>query len=128
MTHPKHLLSQLCREYNLLAIYAFGSRAEEIYARVVGQPATTELPESDVDIGIVPVRGHHLLTSQKVAIAIALEDAFDIGRVDLVVVPEVKPFLAAEIVRGALLYTIDADADANYQLYVLRRAADLYIR
>ena len=119
------ILQQLCDQYNLVAIYAFGSRAKEIYARVVGRPAATEHPKSDVDIGVVPVRGRHLLVREKVAIAIALEDAFDVSRVDLVVAPDVKPFLAAEIVRGELLYTTDADAEANFQLYALRRANDL---
>ena len=125
MMHLQHQLRQLCHEYNLVAIYAFGSRAKEIYARVVEHPVVTEYPESDVDIGVAPVRGHHLLAREKVTIAIVLEDAFDVGRVDLVVVPDVKPFLAAEIVRGELLCTADADAEANFQLYVLRRANDL---
>lgn len=125
MMHLQDQLRQLCLEYNLVAIYAFGSRAKEIYARVVGRPEATEHPNSDVDIGVVPVRGRHLLAREKVAIAIALEDAFDVGRVDLVVVPDARPFLAAEIVRGELLYVTDADAEAKFQLYVLRRANDL---
>jgi predicted nucleotidyltransferase len=125
MAKLSQILRQLCEQYNLIAIYAFGSRAKEIYARVEGRPVATEHPKSDVDIGVVPVRGRHLLASEKVAIAIALEDAFDVGRVDLVVVPDVKPFLAAEIVRGELLHTTDADAEANFQLYALRRANDL---
>jgi hypothetical protein len=54
-----------------------------------------------------------------------LEELFDVGRVDLVILPEAKPYLALDVVRGELLCVTDVDAEAAYQLYVLRRAADL---
>ena len=34
-------------------------------------------------------------------------------------------YLALEIIRGELIYTDDPDRQARYELYVLRRAADL---
>jgi hypothetical protein len=43
----------------------------------------------------------------------------------LVILPEAKPYLALDVVRGELLCVTDVDAEAAYQLYVLRRAADL---
>jgi hypothetical protein len=54
-----------------------------------------------------------------------LEDLFGAGRVDLVSLPEASPFLAVEIILGELLYEVDADRTAEYELFVLRRAADL---
>jgi hypothetical protein len=44
---------------------------------------------------------------------------------ELVVLPEADPFLALDAIRGALLYARDLDAQAEYELYVLRRAGDL---
>ena len=41
------------------------------------------------------------------------------------ILPEANALLAAEVVRGELLYTEDADAEAEAQLYYLRRAGDL---
>ena len=56
---------------------------------------------------------------------IFLEDLLDVSRVDLVNLHEADPFLALEIIRGELLYTKDADDQAEYEIFVLRRAADL---
>ena len=36
-----------------------------------------------------------------------LEDLFGCGRVDLVVLPEADPFVAAEIIRGERLFSRD---------------------
>jgi hypothetical protein len=62
---------------------------------------------------------------EKVLLALALEELFDVARVDLVVIPEVDPFLAVDIIRGELLYCRNLDEQAEHELYVLRRAADL---
>ncbi len=56
---------------------------------------------------------------------LALEDFFGCGCVDLVVMPEADPFVAAEVVRGERLFAADDYAADEYELYVLRRAGDL---
>jgi hypothetical protein len=58
-------------------------------------------------------------------LAAELEDLLDAPRVDLVSLPRADPFLALDIIRGELLSTSDADRQAEYELFVLRRAADL---
>jgi len=80
---------------------------------------------SDLDIGIKPSPGVRLTVYDKVQLAIALEDFFGVERVDLIVLPEAKPFLAADIIRGERLYVEDEDIADEYDLYVLRRAGDL---
>jgi hypothetical protein len=118
-------LERLCRQYDLVALPALRSRAAEVAA----PPHTTETrlgtPEPDVDIGALPARERHLSARDRVRLTIALEDLLDARRVDLVVLPEADPYLALDVVSGTLLYTIDPDAEAAYQLYVLRRAGDL---
>jgi hypothetical protein len=47
------------------------------------------------------------------------------NRVDLCVLPEAKPFLVLDAVRGEWLCVTDADKEATCELCVLRRAADL---
>lgn len=120
----KTKITNLARQYDLIAVYAFGSRAQEVAAWLDGAPLVIP-PSSDVDIGVLPAPGRHLTAKEKVTLALALEDLFGVGRVDLVVLPEAPPFLALDIVCGELLYTSDPDAEAEYQLYVLRRAGDL---
>ncbi len=62
---------------------------------------------------------------KKASLAVALEDLFGVSRVDLVVLPEADPFLAANIIRGDRLYAQNEHAADEYDLYVLRRAGDL---
>ena len=125
------LTSDLCAvagKYNLMAVCAFGSRAPEIAARVrgdTGKEAAVVHPDSDVDIAVLPARGCVLSAHDKVCLALAMEDMLDVPRVDLVVLPEADPFLAANVVRGERLYAQDAYKADEYDLYVLRRAGDL---
>jgi hypothetical protein len=119
------LLADIARQYNLVALYAFGSRADEVAARVAGRAVESAFPSSDADIGVLPARGHHLTARDKVRLAIALEDTLGVERVDMVILPGASPYLALDVIRGELLYTMDPDAEAEYQLYVLRRAGDL---
>ena len=118
-------LEALAAEYGLLAIYVFGSRSHEIAARAAGRPAIAEHPESDVDVGVEPRRGRTLSAQDRVRLMHRLETLLGAQRVDLVILPEANAFLAADVVRGELLLTTDLDAEAEVQLYCLRRAADL---
>lgn len=111
--------------YEIAAFYAFGSRAREIAGRIRGEVPSPKDSDSDVDIGVQPKAGRYLNAKERVRLAIELEDVLDVNRVDLVILSEADPFLALEIVRGELLYCADADAQAEYELYVLRRAGDL---
>ena len=54
-----------------------------------------------------------------------LEDFFNVPRVDLLVIPEVDPFVAANIIRGERLYCRDQYLADEYELFILRRAGDL---
>ena len=123
MSKIKNELKQLAEKYSLQIIYAFGSRAKEALDLVEGKIKRLSKGISDLDIGIKPER--RLNVEEKVEIALALEDIFDVSRVDLVVIPEVGVFLALEIVKGELLYAKDAVYEAEYQLYIMRRAAEL---
>jgi hypothetical protein len=82
---------------------------------------------SDVDIGILPKRGVVIDPRAKVRLMAELEDLLGVGRVDLVSLPEAPPFLAVEIIRGELVHEADPDRSAEYELFVLRRAADLAV-
>lgn len=124
----KKALAQLASHYGLADIYVFGSRSKEIARRLhvdtEAEPAHFA-SASDVDIGVRPRHGVMLSPRDRVEIAIALEDLFDVNRVDVVVLPEADPYLALDVIRGELLYTEDRDDQARYELFVLRRAADL---
>ncbi len=119
------VLKKLCDSYGVHDIYAFGSRAGEIIAWIRGDKVHSAYPASDVDIGILPLSSTKWDAERKVNFSMELEDFFAVSRLDLVLLTEAEPFLALDIIRGELLYTIDADEQARYELFVLRRAGDL---
>jgi predicted nucleotidyltransferase len=118
-------LSRLVEKYSLSVIYTFGSRSKEALDFVLGRNRILDFKGSDLDIGVQPQPAVQLSVHQKVDLAAALEDLFEAQRVDLVVLPEADPFLAANIIRGERLYCRDETEADEYELYVLRRAGDL---
>nr|NLD40173.1 nucleotidyltransferase domain-containing protein [Actinomycetales bacterium] len=121
-------IASLALRYDLLAVYVFGSRAAETAERVCsGYPAppAATMGDSDVDIGVQPDWRRRLSASERVELMQALEDELGVPRADLVILPEADPFLAAEVVRGELLYARDEIEESELQLYYLRRAGDL---
>ena len=119
----KAKLASLAHEFNLQLIYAFGSRAKEIFHIIHQKKHQPPATKSDLDIGIKPEKP--LNVQEKVKIAIILEDLFSVPKVDVVEIPEAPINLALEIVQGELLYACDEDFEAEYQLYIMSRAADL---
>jgi uncharacterized protein len=118
-------LKSICEAYNVVDLYVFGSRAREIAAMVETGAVPNENSTSDVDIAIRPAQDIRLSIKDIIQLALSLEEAFRVNRVDLVILPKADPFLALEAIRGELLYTRNAVDQARYELYVLRRAGDL---
>jgi len=119
----KEQVKDIASQYDLQIIYAFGSRAKEALDMVEGSIGQVSSKPSDLDIGVKPEKP--LTVEEKVKIAILFEDLFDVSRVDLIVLPEAPVFLALEIVTGEVLYRQDSTYEAEYQLYIMRVAADL---
>ena len=123
MTTHRAALDALCRAFDLHILYAFGSRGREALAWLDSDGGGLPPGPSHLDIGVKPAQP--LAVRRKVELAVALEDLFDVGRVDLVVLPEADPFLAVNVIRGERLFADDAYLADEYDLYILRRAADL---
>jgi len=118
-------LSRLAREYRVQIFYAFGSRAAEIRAAVDETGTLDPANAADIDVAVKLFRDEMLSIREKAELAIELEDLFGTGRVDLVLLADADPFLAANIIRGERLFCRDEHAADVYELYVLRRAGDL---
>lgn len=118
-------LQELCRRFGVASLYLFGSRAQEIAARVAGRAPVPGPSDSDLDVAVQPEPEALCRVDERVRLVQALEDLFDVSRVDLVILPQASSFLAADAVRGELLFCDDEDRQAREELYYLRRAADL---
>ena len=133
MNGAREGLQKLCSRHRIDQLYVFGSRAREIVRLLSGSPAPQDHPGSDVDVGVLPLEGVRLAVREKSALAVELEELLGVPRVDLVLLPEADPFLAASpapqahfpIIRGELLFCADRHRADEYELYVLRRAGDL---
>lgn len=118
-------LAHICQAFHIAILYVFGSRAGEALAWLEEEQPTFKPGTADLDVGVKPIPGAAPSVEEKVRLAIALEDLFDVGRVDLVCLPEADPFLVANVIRGERLYARDEYEADEYDLYILRRAGDL---
>ena len=125
MNERQAALDQICRKFDVVLLYSFGSRAVEVREWVEGQRDCLPAGPSDADIGVQPLSGKEWSVREKVELAGMLEELLAISQVDLVCLSEADPFVAAEIIRGERLFAADSHAADEYELYVLRRAGDL---
>ena len=125
MTIIQQQLGDLCKRFNVDILYAFGSRAAEAKASVRNNVALDRSLKSDLDIAVKSRADVRLSLGDKVNFTQRLEDIFDIARIDLIDLRQADTFLALDIVKGEVLYSRDDDVEAEYELFVLRRAGDL---
>lgn len=118
-------LDRISKRYRLSAFYAFGSRATEVAALIQQKSGRLAKGARDVDIAVLPDIHVVLSTRDKVEIMLELEELFGASRVDLLILPEADPFLAANAIRGERIYCRDEYGADEYELFILRRAGDL---
>ena len=116
-------LRQVCRKYEVKALYIFGSRSAEIFQALQASNSPIQPSRSDLDIGVLTQSP--LSIDEKIGLTLELEELFDVPRVDLVVLQEADAFLAANIIRGERIFAKDSYLADEYELFVLRRAGDL---
>jgi predicted nucleotidyltransferase len=121
----KETIEKLCEDFGIDILYAFGSRSKEVADLVANETLTLSRNSSDVDIGVRLMPGRKLGAKEKSLLSILLEDLFAATRVDLVILSDADPFLAANIIRGERLYAKDEYRADEYDLYIMRRAGDL---
>ncbi len=121
MNDPFERLKNLCQEYPVQALYVFGSREQEMIALQQGTP----LPGNTSDLDMALLTSTSFSIREKVDFALTLEELFGVSRVDLVILNDADPFLAANAIRGYRLYARDSYLADEYELFVLRRAGDL---
>lgn len=115
-------LEHICREHDLLAVYLFGSRADDGLAYLDG--TEPERGESDIDVGVVflePDFDPRRLT----LLQVTFEDLFTPFRVDVVPLQRVDALFQFNAVDGHRVAATDSEGADRYELTVMRRAAEL---
>jgi uncharacterized protein len=126
-TNPSIALEKICRQYKIALLYLFGSQCEAGLALLSGQPAVPSDPLTDLDVGVVtadplpPSPGRAKLYA---ALYNELEDLVRPFRLDLVFLEENHSVFQAEALKGRCLYAVSAEKQDEYEMNILRRAAD----
>ena len=118
-------LADLCHSNGLVAVFVFGSREQEIAARLRCKESPPSDSSSDLDLAILPPHEADFNVRMIVRFASAVEDLFGVPRADIVDLRKAPPYLALDAIKGELLYSADDIQVANFELFVLRRAGDL---
>jgi len=119
----------------VLALYLFGSRADQGLAVLRGEPtqlpgppatrrARAEMRRPDLDVGVAFARSDHdprVLSRLQVA----LEDLFSPLAVDLVPLDRVDPLFQADAIDGHRVAATDGERADLWELEVLRMASEL---
>lgn len=115
-------LHEICREFELLSVYLFGSRADDGLRLLRGEPVSAK--GSDLDVGVFSA-SRHVEARLLGELQIALEELFEPLRVDLVPLDRVDPLFQFRAIDGHRIATSDSTATDERELEVMRRAADL---
>ena len=115
-------LEPICREFGVLSVYLFGSRADDGLRVLRGEQVAAS--GSDLDVGVFFV-SPQVDSSALGRLQIALEDLFEPLRVDLVPLDRVDPLFQFRAIDGHRVATTESNAADERELEVMRRAADL---
>jgi len=117
-------LDRLCQDHGLLAVYLFGSRSDDGLALLEGHEVSGE--GSDLDVGVVFRGREHPDFRGLGLLQVQLEDLFAPLRVDLVPLQRVDALFQFDAMdAGHRIVASDHAEAAYYELYVMRRAAEL---
>jgi len=116
------LLERVCIDYGILAVYVFGSRADDGPRVLRGEDVAAK--GSDLDVGVVFER-HDFEVRRLGALQADLSDVFAPLHVDLVPLQRVDAIFQYHAIDGHLVFAGDSTKTAFYELEVMRKAADL---
>jgi predicted nucleotidyltransferase len=117
-----NVLDDLCRRHGVVALYLFGSRADDGRRRLAGE--SFAIGGSDLDVGVLfdDSAIHHRRFD---ALQVALEEAFAPLRVDLVPLQRVDALVQFAAIDGLRIAATDTTRADLFELEVMRRAAEL---
>lgn len=116
------LAARLCRHHGVLALYLFGSRADDGVRRLAGE----DVPGggSDLDVGVV--LDHAGIDHRRLAgLQVALEELFAPLRVDLVPLERVDALFQFHAIDGHRVVATDPHRADLFELEVMRSAVEL---
>lgn len=119
----REALDRICRDRGLLAVYLFGSRADDGLRLLAGE--AVDRAGSDLDVGVAFRAPEAASFRILVQLQLEFEDLFEPLRVDLVPLHRVDPIFQFNAIDGHRIAAPDSDAADFYELRVMREASEL---
>ena len=118
----RETLDQICAEFDLLAVYLFGSRQDDGLRLLAGEAVPRE--GSDLDVGVV-FRDSRYDPRRLSLLQVRFEDLFEPLRVDLVPLQRADALFQFNAIDGHRMAAPDSDAADRYELVIMSRAEEL---
>jgi predicted nucleotidyltransferase len=116
------LFDRVLGDLDVLAVYLFGSRADEGLRVLDG--ADVDGSGSDLDVGVI-FTDAALAPDRLARLQVSLEDVFAPLRVDLVPLQRVDALFQFRAIDGHRIYASDSTQADRCELVIMRRAAEL---
>jgi predicted nucleotidyltransferase len=120
-------LAEICRAHGLVLVYFFGARASDGLTLLHGGAVSDGDPLSDLDVGVVtaePLPAPSERAALYAAVHNDLQDILVPLRLDLSLLEENHSVFQLEAVKGICVYAKDEQTREDYEMNILRRAAD----
>lgn len=122
------LLENICKKYDIMLLYLFGSQQATGMRLLQGEKVTVTDPLTDIDVGVV-FRNELPPPYPRVKLYADLYndlvDFFVPFHLDLTLLQENHSVFQLEAVaRGTCVYSADEDWREHYEMNIMRRAAD----
>lgn len=116
------LLNRVLGDLDVLALYLFGSRADDGLSALDG--GAVDPAGSDLDVGVI-FTDSALAPHRLARLQVSLEDVFAPLRVDLVPLQRVDSLFQFRAIDGHRIYASDPTQADRRELVIMRRAAEL---
>ncbi len=121
------LVAGVLARHRISLAYLFGSQAQAGKALLAGEPFEIGDSLSDLDLGVVfddPLPSGRDRVRLYASLYNDLIDLFSPLHLDLVLLQETHSVFQLEAMRGTCVYESDEQTRDNYEMNILRRAAD----
>ncbi|WP_073345335.1 nucleotidyltransferase domain-containing protein [Caldanaerobius fijiensis] len=118
---------KICKENDIALAYLFGSQKENALRILKGHVVTIDDPLADIDVGVVFLKNiDEIKNRYKLYAKIynEMEDIFKPYPLDLIFLQENNSIFQWEALKGICVYSISEEFKDEYEMMILRRAAD----
>lgn len=120
-------LEKICQKYNIALVYLFGSQKENALRILEDKDTFINDPLADIDVGVVfsdPLENVTERYKLYGDIYNELEELLGPYPLDLVFLEESHSVFQIEALKGICVYSASEEFKDNYEMMILRRAAD----